>query len=267
VNTRVLILGGAGAIGRELTRYFRSKDDHVDVLDVALDLNQDLQHLNLSDLDTYRCVYFLAWDVGGSKYIADQDTQFNQFLTNTRISSNIIPQLHHSRVPFVFISSQLAGADESAYSLTKLLGEKLCTSYSQSNARVIRQWNVYGVEEIENQKSHVITDMIRSAIKYGEIRLITDGRERRQFVHVNDVCKAYDLVADLHPDVYQVNSGHWIQIIEVAKLLGEMLNVSVKPGSQKGISPKGVLAKDIPGWSTSMSLEDGLQSLVTKYVS
>ena len=265
MKNRYLILGGAGAIGSELTKYFENKNCIVDVIDIALSEEQNLMNLQINELSEYECIYFLAWDVGGSKYISDKKSQFSQYLANINISSNVFPQLHDSGTPFVFVSSQLAGFDQSAYSLTKILGEKLALEFPNSKARVVRQWNVYGVHETHNQKSHVISDMINSAVAFGEIRLLTDGREKRQFVHISDVCKAYDLVSHLSPDIYQVRSGHWIEIIEVAKILGEILNVPIKTGKLKGSSPEGVFSKDIPGWTPQVSLHEGLQDLAMKY--
>ena len=258
-----LILGGSGAIGGHLKKYLQDRGSTVEDFDIVNGIQFDLRECLLGDLKRYSKIYFLAWDVGGAKYITDKSSHYDQLKSNTRIIVNTFPQIIDSKVPFLFVSSQLAGVDESPYSITKLLGEKF--SLQSSISRVVRQWNVYGVSEKYGLKSHVISDMITSAKSFDEIRLLTDGSELRQFVHINDVCEAYERVFELPSDIYQVSSGEWISIFEVASILGKILKVEVKRGLEKGNSPKVNIGKPISNWTPKVTLHDGLAALVANY--
>ena len=93
-----------------------------------------------------------------------------------------MPQLEKSKIPFLFVSSQLAGTDSSPYSITKYAAEQYCRNIS--NATIARQWNAYGSIETQDIRSHVVSDLITQAVNNNEIKLRTSGLEQRQFVHM-----------------------------------------------------------------------------------
>ena len=70
---RITILGSSGQIGNYLTEYLRGKGHEVTEFDVVNGKHQDLTVIPNADL--YRAikycdfVFFLAFDVGGSRYL------------------------------------------------------------------------------------------------------------------------------------------------------------------------------------------------------
>ena len=186
---KYLVLGGSGFIGRELIKYLEGKGYFVTNIDLQIGAEFDLNSIILTDIDSYEGCFFLAWDVGGAKYINQKDSWKSQFANNISILNNIVPQLGASDLPFLFVTSQLAGVDSSPYSLSKLIAEKYLRLFK--NCVLARQWNAYGTIEEVSIKSHVISDMVFKAINTGSIKLITDGSEKRRFIHISDICNAY----------------------------------------------------------------------------
>jgi len=185
MNERHIVIGSEGFIGKYLVNFLRNQNKIVIELDIKNSPVQDCSTSNL-DLQKEDIVYFLAWDVGGSKYLYRQDTQKNQIHCNLALMNNIFRQLEVGGNLFVFISSQLAGTDF-AYGVLKRLGELLTT---QLGGRCLRLWNVYGAYEPCSERSHVVSDIIYQAINNHQINLLTSGEEKRQFIYIDDVCSA-----------------------------------------------------------------------------
>ncbi len=261
---RILLLGGDGFIGRYFSNFLRERGHKVDVIDFLLDANQDLRYLKINKLELYDRVYFLAWDVGGSKYLTNRESHLGQFESNLRLMNNVFPQLEQSRVPYLFVSSQLAGSDLSPYSLTKLTGE-IISSHHESAWRV-RQWNVYGAFEEEGIKSHVITDMIAQAVRTKRIDLLTTGEERRQFIHIEDVCSAYlNIFTHSNSEIYNVTSNRWNSILEVAYIIAGLTDSEVRCGEIIGTSPIANPGVPLPGWTPKITLEEGINKLTKNF--
>ena len=182
---KYLVLGGEGFIGAALVNFLQKAGYAVDSVDCKSNPEHDLKKFQIDYLENYDGCFFLAWNVGGSKYLSKRETWKDQFSENISLMHNIFPQLTKSGIPFLFISSQLAGSDDSPYSITKLLGENYARTFQ--NAVVARQWNAYGSLEIKDVKSHVISDMILQAVSGKRIHLLTDGIELRKFIHLEDI--------------------------------------------------------------------------------
>jgi nucleoside-diphosphate-sugar epimerase len=268
---KYLVLGSEGLIGKPLTEYLRSVGNEVVSLDIKQADSQDLRLLNNQVLDSAiesaDFVFFLAWDVGGSKYLSRYQDNFDFLLNNLTIMCNVFKLLHAHGTPFLFTSSQMSGIQDSSYGLCKRLGEKISQSI---NGLVVQLWNVYGLEE-HNEKSHVITDFLKLAMSGKDIQMLTDGSETRQFLHVDDCIQCLYSLSKLYhyidrQIIYHVTSFEWITIRHVAEEIAKKLSVKVIPGPgtdqiQKGfkIQPNDHVRKY---WSPSMSLSQGIDKLI-----
>jgi nucleoside-diphosphate-sugar epimerase len=258
---RYLLLGGDGFIGRSLKKYLQDRGYEVDSLDIKTEPKHDLRQLRINELSRYSGCFFLAWNVGGSKYLGNLETWQAQYSDNVALMHNVFPQLGESEIPFLFVSSQLAGSDDSPYSTTKLLAEKYAQTFS--NAVVARQWNVYGSVEKVDIKSHVISDLVIQAVSQKEIKLLTDGSEIRKFIHLDDVCDSYFTLINNHiGSVFDVSAGDYVSILEIAKLIARMTGATVIPGEVKGHNPNVKETLPIPDWKPTVDLETGIESLI-----
>ena len=258
-----LVLGSEGFIGKPFCKYLESIGEEVQKFDIKKDKNEDARNikLNLKNIDR---VYFLAWDVGGAKYLYNESLQLDQLNWNIKILINIMPQLKEAKIPFLFISSQLAEEYDTVYGVTKRLGEVWTRLL---NGVFIRQWNVYGPIEQESIRSHVMSDFVQQAVDTSEIKMITTGQEKRQFVHIEDVCIAWHkALSENIKGIHDVTSFEWIKIIDIANIIAKYTNAKVIPGEKKGSTPITPIKGRIPGWFPKIDLEIGIKKMIDEYV-
>ena len=203
----------------------------------------------------------LAWNVGGSKYLYRRDAQFAQLDWNLALLSNLMPQLARSEKPFLFISSQLAEETSTVYGVTKRLGEIWS---SLIGGMKVRLWNVYGTMESLSDRSHVISDFVSQALTTGEIRMMTTGVEVRQFIHIDDVCRALVAAARMPVTdrIYDVTSYEWISIKTIAELIARKTGARVIAGERDGSTPDTPIHGRIPGWWPTVALDEGLGRMI-----
>merc|ERR1711991_260864 len=129
-------------------------------------------------------IFFLAFDVGGSRYLKKYQNTYQFISNNIRILENTFEIIKKYKKPFLFASSQMSNMSYSPYGLLKNIGEK----YSDIlGGLVVKLWNVYGIEK-DLQKSHVITDFVLMSLKNKKIKMLTNGLEKRDFLYAEDCC-------------------------------------------------------------------------------
>jgi len=127
----------------------------------------------------------------------------------------------------------------------------------------VRLWNVYGPSELPSERSHVISDFVHQALTTGEIRMLTSGTERRQFIHVDDVCRAFHMALSARlAGVYDISSFEWVTVREVAELIAGCTGARIVPGAKPGSNPVTTMQGKIPGWNPQVQLADGLKRVV-----
>jgi len=255
--TKNLVLGGSGTIGSALCKYLVSQGEQVTNLDVKE--GNDLCDMDMTPYAGHDFAWFLAWDVGGAKYLSEAGFQHSMMMNNARICTNVFSFLEKTKMPFLFTSSQLAAPDNT-YGVTKLMGERWTHLL---NGITVRLWNVYGWEE-PGTKSHVIPDLVIQAMTQGKITLMTDGEEERQFIFMNDCVQNFGRIRKSGEKIVHLTNGEWIKIIDIARVVGKLLNVEVIAGNKKGYQNKiepDPAYKNYP-WETS--LEKGIQFIMEK---
>lgn len=249
-----LIIGSSGFIGRYLCQYLKNLGEDVIEYDIARTSIEDARY-NKLPLDNIDRVYFLAWKVGGAKYLYDPTTQQEQLNWNIKLLTNVMEQLSH--IPFVFASSQLAEDCDTVYGVIKRLGEVWTNLIG---GRTIRFWNIYGPYEEQSIKSHVVADFIHQALKKGMINMVTDGNEKRQFIHADDICNALCKSFDYNSGVYDASSLQWNSIYEIAQLVGKHTGCVIMRGQNKGSS---LMIENKPRiCEAKISLETGIEKTV-----
>jgi nucleoside-diphosphate-sugar epimerase len=124
-----LVLGSAGQIGSHLVEYLKNQGEKVYEIDILNNEWEDLRIQNNMVLDEYLLeadiVYFLAFDVGGAKYLEQYQDTSEFIMNNMRIMSNTFDAINNHGKPFIFASSQMAEMSYSSYGMLKALGEKI----------------------------------------------------------------------------------------------------------------------------------------------
>ena len=241
---KVTILGSSGQIGAYLTDYLRSKGHIVQEFDVVNADYQDMTRIpnvNLYDVmcDTDFC-FFLAFDVGGSRYLKKYQHTYNFINNNTRLMANGFQYIKQFNIPFVFASSQMSNMSYSPYGVLKNVGELYTKSL---NGLIVKFWNVYGIEK-DHEKAHVITDFIHKGFETGLIDMLTDGEEEREFLYAEDCCEALEMLMlnynEFGPeDNLHITSFHSTKIKNIAFMIAGQFNligrndIKISPSSQK----------------------------------
>lgn len=269
---KYLVLGSAGQLGLSLCEYLEQQGHEVERFDIADGAEFDLRIYKSSTLrsavNRADFVFFLAWDVGGSTYLARyQDTY--QFVTNNlQIMSNVFDALWLYQKPFIFASSQMASMSYSSYGLTKSLAEKITETLG---GLTVKFWNVYGVEH-DPEKTHVITDFIEMARDQRRIEMRTTGEEVRQMLHADDCSRALYTLSQRYPDLprdrdYHITNFEWTPVMRIAAIIANHY-----PGTMIVPSPnKDTVQKDarnepdpyiLQYWKPEISLEHGIERII-----
>ena len=240
---KISVLGSSGQVGAYLTEYLRGKGHTVNEFDVVNGPDQDMtvipnQNLedNIKDSDF---VFFLAFDVGGSRYLKKYQHTFQFIDNNARLMANAFGLLKKYNKRFVFASSQMSNMSYSPYGVLKNVGELYTKSL---NGLIVKFWNVYGIER-DHEKAHVITDFIRKGFETGVIDMLTDGEEEREFLYAEDCCEALETIMEnfndfTSEDNLHITSFHPTKIIDVAGIINGQFNIiekeiKVQPSEQK----------------------------------
>ena len=241
---KVTILGSEGQIGAYLSEYLTKKGHEVTGVDVVYGPEKDLRVTPNtyveSKIENADFVFFLAFDVGGSRYLKKYQHTFEFVNNNTRIMANTFRLLERYNKQFVFASSQMSNMSYSPYGVMKRVGELHTTALK---GLTVKFWNVYGIEK-DMEKAHVITDFIRRGFEEGEFEMLTDGTEQRQFLYAEDWCEALATVMECYSDFkpedpLHITSFNSTSIAEIASFIQGQFNmigrydVKIKPGLAK----------------------------------
>ena len=275
---RVTILGSSGQIGAYLTEYLRKKGHEVIEFDKNFDVKHDMTvipniklHGAIHQSDF---VFFLAFDVGGSHYLKKYQHTFKFLDNNARMMVNAFEYIQKYKKPFVFASSQMSNMSYSPYGVMKRVGELYTKSL---NGLIVKFWNVYGIEK-DMEKAHVITDFIVKGFETGNIDMMTDGTEEREFLYAEDCCEALETVmqeytAFTSSDELHITSGVSTSILEIARNIQSLFKeigkeVDVSPSPSKDEVQKD--ARNVPDpyikkwWQSKTSITDGIKKVFTE---
>ncbi len=269
---KIAVLGSSGQIGSHLVTYLRNKGYEVDGYDVVPSAStNELKDLRYGNFNLYRYdfVYFLAFDVGGSRYLKTYQHTAAFMNNNMKLMANIFEQLQDTTTPFMFTSSQMASMSYSPYGLLKHLGE---LNTAALGGLVVKFWNVYGIEH-DLDKAHVITDFILKA-KNGNkvIDMMTDGTEVRQFLYVEDCCECLNILANKYSEIdrdqeLHITNFEWTSILQIANTVASyMPGSSITVGTATDTVQKDARNEPDPYiknfWTPTTTLNKGIQQVV-----
>ena len=272
---KITILGSSGQIGAYLTEYLRNKGHYVTEFDKNNSTHEDMTtipnpFLRNAIIDS-DFVFFLAFDVGGSRYLKKYQHTFKFIDNNARMLAGAFEYLAEYKKPFVFASSQMSSMSYSPYGVMKRVGELYTKSLG---GLIVKFWNVYGIEK-DHDKAHVITDFIRKGFETGVIDMMTDGTEQREFLYAEDCCEALEQVmleyseftsdSELH-----ITSFRSTTILEIAKIIQGIFKANGKTVAVEKAQKKDEVQKDARNeanpyikkwWKPRTSIEDGIEKI------
>ena len=231
---KILNLGSSGQIGAYLSEYLRRKGHEVIEFDKNRHPGEDL--CQIPNINLERAIkecdfcFFLAFDVGGSRYLKKYQHTFQFIDNNTRLMAQTFGLLEKYNKRFVFASSQMSNMSYSPYGVMKRVGELYTTALK---GLTVKFWNVYGIEN-DHEKAHVITDFIKKGFELGEFEMMTDGTEERQFLYAEDCCEALETIMECYTqfkpeDPLHITSFNTSSIKEVSQIIMGQFNLINRP--------------------------------------
>ena len=298
----IYVAGHRGMVGSSIVRQLKARGEKNIVVRTSNELDlRDRSAVNTFFENTKPdLVYLAAAKVGG---IYANDTYPAEFLfDNLAIVSNIIDAAHKHKVEkLLFLGSSciyprlapqpisegdlLTGSLEPTnepYALAKIAGLKLCDAYRKQygcNYISAMPTNLYGPgDNYHPENSHVLPAFIRrfyEAVKndVNQVECWGSGSAKREFLHVDDLSTALIFLMDNYNSEGWVNVGTGVDlsikelaetIAEIAGYKGEIVWDSSKPDG----TPRKLLNVDKMsglGWSSKITLTDGLKSVYEEY--
>ncbi len=272
---KILNLGSSGQIGAYLTEYLRKKGHEVTEYDKNLGAQYNLCAIPSTWLED--CikksdfVFFLAFDVGGSRYLQKYQHTFGFLDNNARMMVNVFGLIEKYDKPFVFASSQMSNMSYSPYGVMKRVGELYTKSLG---GKIVHFWNVYGIEN-DMEKAHVITDFIKKGFETGDISMLTDGTEQREFLYAEDCCEALEAVMENYnefsfDDNLHITSFKQTSILEIGEIIRSLFkgigkDVTVSPAKSKDEVQKDKRNEAdtfiTKWWKPKTSIQDGVANV------
>jgi len=283
----------------------------IDPKDIAFEQVDLRDHKNaLKAINGADTVFHLAARIGGIKYLhGDENSELTAWRENLLIDSSVFKACQECGVKKVIYASSsatyptekqylpgtilsekdlvldLQAKDpkflfdlrvnpDGGYGFAKLLGEmqlNLSTGFRSAMARI---FNVYGINEPLDERSHAISDLIRKAMFYPEkgFTIWGDGNQTRDYLYVSDCAEAFlkleeKISGDYNgPLALNIGSGRGTPIREIAETAIRISGKKIEPeyDLSKPVGPISRTAdmsktKAVLGWEPKISIAEGLE--------
>ena len=155
------------------------------------------------------------------------------------------------------------------YGLTKFLGEQLvlkyATNFNMPNIS-FRFFNVYGPRlNMSGQYSAVFGNFLKQRRTNKPLTIVGDGKQTRDFIHVDDLTNAFIKVAksSLVNKRYNLGSGKETSINKIANLFGgKKTFIPKRPREPKrSLANISKIKKDI-NWKPAITIQEGVKRLL-----
>jgi len=308
--SRLLIAGGAGFIGSNFVRLLRATRPEIEV--VVLDkLTYAGNRANLAEFEGTSGYRFVHGDICDGSLVdslaAEVDAIVN-FAAETHVDRSLMEPLafidtdvrgtavlceaarKHSHRVFLLVSTDEVYGEvregrsreedalrpRSPYSASKAGAEHIARAYAESFGLpliVTRGSNTFGPYQYPEK---LVPVLITNAIDDRALPLYNDGSAVRDYVHVDDHCRAIDLVlheAPLTEPAYNIGTGVETSGNEVANAVLEIMGkpkslieyVADRPGHDYRYALDVTRITDL-GWEPRITLAEGLRATVRWYV-
>jgi dTDP-glucose 4,6-dehydratase len=158
----------------------------------------------------------------------------------------------------------------SPYAASKAAADRMCFAYNASfgtNVVIVRPSNVYGERQKSGRGGAVIPIFANLGASGKPLTVFGDGKQRREYIHVRDLVKAYDMIlhnTDIAGKVFNVGTGDTPSIGEIAEFIGlrtkvPVINQPPRPGEVPGFELDSSAINSL-GFQPDISFWDGLEA-------
>lgn len=255
MKKRILVTGGAGAIGSNLVNRLAENPDHdITILDNlssghadnvksapniqfiqgSVESDEDLDLIFSKPIET---IFHLAANFANQNSVdfPQRDLQVNGMGT----LKLLLRAADHHVQRFIYSSSSCVYGNrdeplseknreyslDTPYAITKLLGERYVNFFSMHHklpAVILRYFNVYGPHEFPGRYRNVIANFFLKAMRNEEITITGTGEETRDFNFVQDTVRATILASESDAAIGQtmnIASGKETTVNEIVRTI------------------------------------------------
>ena len=278
---RALVTGGAGFVGTNLIK--RLSREGLEVVSF------DNYSTGFKDNRLKGCTYF---DVDITEKFDDWKEKFDvifhlaalprigpSFKNPTEVidvnvggTVNVLEYARKTETPVIYAGSSSfhGGVYKNPYTFSKWQGEELCKMYEQVyglDVTICRFYNVYGNHMPQSGGYRTVLPIFLEQYKKGHMLTITsDGEQRRDFTHVDDIIEAMIRVVEWMPSkwgsTFELGRGENHSINEVVDMFGDIIGtiyLDEIPGETRNTLCKSELARKKLRWNPKNNLEDWIK--------
>jgi UDP-glucose 4-epimerase len=299
---RVVVTGGAGFIGSRAARMLADADYAVTVVDDLSFGRRELvdQRCHLIEADIGDAVAMrralegadVVMHLAASSIIERSLTDPMEYVRNNIVAGTAlleamravgVHRMVYSSSAAVYGEPERVPIPEDApcrplqvYGATKLAFEEILSAYAGSfgfDAVCLRYFNAYGPGDLQEPVTRAVPRWIRAALCGEPLVMYWGGRQRRDYVYVDDIARAHIAVLGLDGfHVFNLGSGDGVVMADVARTLEGVLGTPqkrIEMGERRGDAAQ--LVADISritqavGWRPTTGLEEGLTAAVAFY--
>ena len=297
-----VVTGGAGFIGNNIVRRLVEHNHSVKVVDnlhsgKKNNLSDILDKIKFHQIDVreYNKLREICKNVNGIFHeaaltvVQDSFTKKDEYYdVNLKGTENILKIAKEFNIKVVFASSssvygnsEIIPIKENAttkpinpYGDTKLQAEFLAKKYTSLGVKVIglRYFNIYGKGQTIAYAG-VITKFLHNIKNKESLKIFGDGKQIRDFVHVEDVANANILAmnSDVNFGFYNIGTNIPTSINQLAKIMIDISkqdlkakNVEALKGDVKNSLADTTLTKEKLNWKAKVELQNGLKKFFKK---
>ena len=192
---------------------------------------------------------------------------------NVKGTANVLEYARKTKTPVIYAgsSSFWGGVYKNPYTFSKWQGEELCKMYEmiyELPVTICRFYNVYGDYMPTEGEYRTVLPIFLEQYKNDEPLTITgDGKQRRDFTHVDDIVDAMMKVVQLNKwgSVYELGRGKNHSINEVVHMFNsERIYIDEIPGETRNTLCKSELARKKLNWKPKINLKEWLEEKLCK---
>lgn len=288
----ILVTGGCGFIGSNITNYFAKKGYKLFVID-------DLSIGNKSNLIDSKNIKFFRKNINSinrlkinhsldacihlaakAEIMISKDKESQYFFDNVDGLQEVLNFCSKRKIKkFIFASSASVYGDTfnkkvkedkkknplHFYGYTKSIGEEIVKTYCEINKLNyynLRFFNVYG-----NKSNAVVAKFIAQYLQNKPITIYGSGNQSRDFINIDDVIKIIEILLkrNFQSNIFNVGSSTSTKIIDIKNLISKKSEFAKLPKRfddiEKSISDNSKVKRALK-WKPNIKLKSGIEKMI-----
>ncbi|HPR42631.1 MAG TPA: NAD-dependent epimerase/dehydratase family protein [Candidatus Methanofastidiosa archaeon] len=299
---KYLVIGGAGFIGSNLSKYLLEKDHEVIICDnlhtgskdnisgIIGDITyheKNCNELKISEVDGVGGIYHMGIYSSSPMYKNDYTLVgkvVNEFLHVMSLAKALDAKVVWASTSSIYNGNPTPWKEDMPAYVKDYYGEaryylerlaKLHHDWYGVNSIAMRFFSVYGPnEEAKKQYANLVSQFLWDMRKGVSPILYGDGEQRRDFIFVRDVIRGLELAmeSNIENDVFNLGTGKTTSLLELVDILNDKLSTNIEPSFVEN-TIKGYVqetqadtkkAKALLNFEYNVSLDEGIGYLIDK---